>query len=392
MGATGESVRRLTEGGYNPAWSPDGERSRTAPRCLQAVLAVRAWHARSGVGREARIGEKRRLTADDRDAVQPSWSPHGQRIAFWGLRPGGQRDLWTVASSGDAASLVGVTNDPDLDWNPVWSPDGGFLYLLERPRRHRRPVAHPDRRGSGKPLGPPEACRPRFPFVAYMSFTRDGPPAAAVGAFETDAIVRGRLRSGAAATARASRARSSRARSASSTPRRPPTAAPSRSLRGASARTSTRSSVGRRLRQLTNDAFKDRGPSLPFPTASACCSTPRAPGSTRSWSMRLDGSGATQLTRTANDEVVNPDLSRDGSKLLRSLSRSTGSAWLRSTARCRLRPRLSRSCRRKRLSPIPSGRATGPASPGCCSRPSGRRTLGVYSLESKSYRAIDRGR
>ena len=25
MGATGESVRRLTDFGYNPAWSPDGK-------------------------------------------------------------------------------------------------------------------------------------------------------------------------------------------------------------------------------------------------------------------------------------------------------------------------------------------------------------------------------
>jgi eukaryotic-like serine/threonine-protein kinase len=66
------------------------------------------------------------------DAVQPSWSPHGHRIAFWGIRgDGAQRDLWTInpdAADPDA-SAVGVTNDAAIDWNPFWSADGAWLYF-----------------------------------------------------------------------------------------------------------------------------------------------------------------------------------------------------------------------------------------------------------------------
>jgi hypothetical protein len=30
------------------------------------------------------------------DAVQPSWSPHGQRIAYWGIYNGSNREIFTV--------------------------------------------------------------------------------------------------------------------------------------------------------------------------------------------------------------------------------------------------------------------------------------------------------
>ena len=62
------------------------------------------------------------------DAMQPNWSPHGYRIAYWGVTRGGQRDIWTVAAAGGAP--VKVTDDLALDWNPVWSPNGEELYFL----------------------------------------------------------------------------------------------------------------------------------------------------------------------------------------------------------------------------------------------------------------------
>jgi Tol biopolymer transport system component len=58
--------------------------------------------------------------------VQPSWSPSGQRIVDWS-NTGGQRDIYTVATAG--GSRVAVTRDPALDWSPVWSTDGRFIYF-----------------------------------------------------------------------------------------------------------------------------------------------------------------------------------------------------------------------------------------------------------------------
>ncbi len=65
------------------------------------------------------------------DAVQPEWSPHGHRIAYWAVnspdRNKSQRDIWTIPATGGPA--VSVTNDAAVDWNPVWAPDGGSLYF-----------------------------------------------------------------------------------------------------------------------------------------------------------------------------------------------------------------------------------------------------------------------
>ena len=57
-------------------------------------------------------GKRRVITAGD--AVQPNCSPNGHRVAYWGMRQGGQRDIWTVATKG--GDPVEVTNDPVSDW------------------------------------------------------------------------------------------------------------------------------------------------------------------------------------------------------------------------------------------------------------------------------------
>ena len=107
MGSTGESVKRLTDFGYDPAWSPDGKQivfsdrdgqdpySRQVPAYLWLVPAAG--------------GEIRQLTRAG-DAVQPRWSPNGRRIAFWGLKPGsGQRDIWTIPAdaTGEPEAVAG---------------------------------------------------------------------------------------------------------------------------------------------------------------------------------------------------------------------------------------------------------------------------------------------
>ena len=127
MGATGESVKRLTSSGSNPAWSPDGK------NIVYSSENVTVNNRNSTRGQlwivNASNGEKRQIKTID--AVQPSWSPHGQRIAFWGIEHdgvlGGQRDIWTIRT--DGTGLTAVTADTATDISPVWSPDGKFLYF-----------------------------------------------------------------------------------------------------------------------------------------------------------------------------------------------------------------------------------------------------------------------
>jgi Tol biopolymer transport system component len=121
-GATGESVRRLTDIGFDPAWSPDGN------QIAFTTEEIRDPASRQGDSTlhvvDAGGGSPRKMV--DGDAVQASWSPSGRHIVYWS-NTGGQRDIYTVAAAG--GTRVAVTQDPALDWSPVWSPDGRFIYF-----------------------------------------------------------------------------------------------------------------------------------------------------------------------------------------------------------------------------------------------------------------------
>src|SRR5688500_10205994 len=95
MGATGESVRRVTAAGYDPAWSPDGK---TLAYATEPVVDPYARNIKSELWlADVATGKTTRLL--EGDAVQAVWSPNGKRRAYWANR-GGQRDIWTVAAGG----------------------------------------------------------------------------------------------------------------------------------------------------------------------------------------------------------------------------------------------------------------------------------------------------
>jgi Tol biopolymer transport system component len=113
------------------------------------------------------------------DAVQPSWSPNGHRIAFWGLAPGtARRDIYTIpadgSDTGGERASIAVTEDEELDWNPVWSPDGRYIYYSSdrggSMNLWRIPVDERD----GTAEGPPEPVRAPSTFASHVGFSRDG--------------------------------------------------------------------------------------------------------------------------------------------------------------------------------------------------------------------------
>ena len=170
MGATGESVRRLTDRGNHPSWSPDGKELAAS---TVGFADPESLNSRRG---ELMIVEvatgKTRLIAEAQDVHQPSWSPHGYRIAYWG-RPGeaAQRDLWTVTPSGGAS--VSVTNDAPTDWNPVWSPDGrALLFSSNRGGSMNLWRVRVDET-SGTVVGQPEQVTTPSPNSRYLSVSRD---------------------------------------------------------------------------------------------------------------------------------------------------------------------------------------------------------------------------
>ena len=172
MGRTGESPRRLTEGGFNPAWSPDGndvlyatENVVDNPFARNSISEL--WAVKVATGEKTRLSEG--------DAVQPRWSPHGHRIAYWanpdslGRR---QRDIYTIPAAG--GEVVAVTSDAALDWNPVWSPDGMYLYFSSNRGGTLNLWRVPIDEQSGRTLGQPEAITTPSPYVAHLSFSADG--------------------------------------------------------------------------------------------------------------------------------------------------------------------------------------------------------------------------
>ncbi|MFI1222082.1 MULTISPECIES: hypothetical protein [unclassified Streptomyces] len=70
-------------------------------------------------------GAVRRLTTD-RDAARPELSPNGRTVVFDSAEPGPggtvQRDLWSVGV--DGSDLRRLTDTPDNEESPTWSPDG----------------------------------------------------------------------------------------------------------------------------------------------------------------------------------------------------------------------------------------------------------------------------
>jgi Tol biopolymer transport system component len=130
MGATGESRRRVADFGFDPAWSPDGKELAVVTERLEEPTSRNSlselWAVRVDTG------ERRRLT--ELDAMGPTWSPDGRRVAFWGLRGTTfQRDLWSVAADGsESAPAVAesIVDDPALDWAPLYSRDGRWLYFV----------------------------------------------------------------------------------------------------------------------------------------------------------------------------------------------------------------------------------------------------------------------
>jgi Tol biopolymer transport system component len=100
MEATGESVRRLTDFGFHPSWSPDGQEIVLGIENIVNPLAgsteAPAWAVTVATGNKRQLGNG--------DAAQPTWSPHNRRIAFWthngAAQQPAQRDVWTMRTDG----------------------------------------------------------------------------------------------------------------------------------------------------------------------------------------------------------------------------------------------------------------------------------------------------
>ncbi|MDQ6801978.1 MAG: protein kinase [Acidobacteriota bacterium] len=315
MGVSGEAVRRLTEFGFNPAWSPDGTEIVFSNEGFENPYS-RAGLANLWIVNVGR-GDVRQLTKAD--SIQPSWSPHGHRIAFWGLvGNSGRRDIWTIAPRGSnpEKTIRSVTSDAAVDCNPVWSPDGKYLYFESDRGGTLNLWRVPIDEKSGETRGQPE------PFTV---------PAASVRAFTIAEASDTRIAySNMSATVSIERCDFDAVRGTISnrTPIFSGSLMPSEvqvspdgkqiafNTIGQSEGIFIVNSDGTDLRKITNDSARNRGPSWSSDGQTIFFYSNRG-GKYDIWSMRPDGSGLRQITRTppSIEWAQYPRQSPDGSRL-----------------------------------------------------------------------------
>jgi serine/threonine protein kinase/Tol biopolymer transport system component len=315
MGATGESVRRLTDFGHDPAWSPDGSEIVVAAEGVTKpglrLSTSRLWRVRTADGAV--------IPLKTGDAVQPSWSPDGRRIAYWGSETG-RRVIRTVKA--DGSDPVEVIGDGQLNWNPVWAPDGKHLYFLSDRGGSQNVWRIRIDESSGRAAGGPEAVGVPAKSVSSLSVARDGrrilyatdesrSNVESIGFDPAAGEILGSLQPVTSG--------SWSIRSADVSPDGQwiafDTLAPEEDL-------FVIGSNGRGLRRLTRDEHKDRIPRW-SPDGSSILFYSNRGGNYEAWQIRADGSGLVRLTQLGR-AVYNPLWSPDGRRLAFNLDYAEG--------------------------------------------------------------------
>jgi serine/threonine protein kinase len=310
MEATGENPRRLSEVGHHPSWSPDGKQivvgeewvgvhsnKSTSPSALWII--------------EVATGAKRLLT--EGDAAQPSWSPGGGRIAYWYWSTDGRGDIATIPAAG--GSPVRITSEDSTDWNPVWSPDGKYIYFSS------------DRGGSmnlwriavdektGEVSGAPEAVPTPSRYALSMSFSRDGKSLVYVR-YESMANIQSMPFDASSGKVSGEPAWVTRGFTGVSHPQLSPDGERyvARWPRLTQEDIAIFNKDGSNWRALTDDKFQDRRPRW-FPDGQRVAFSSDRSGINQIWSINADGTGLRQLTFADGNGASTPVLSPDGKGL-----------------------------------------------------------------------------
>ncbi len=169
MGRTGEAVRRVTRTGFRPTWSLDGTQ-----------LAFSSENVEMQPGNSESIGElwvvnadgsqPRKLPVDE--AILPSWSPHGKRIAYThrqGVKA--EAGLWTIAP--DDRAPVALLTDGSRNWSATWSPDGRYVYYSSNRGGSMNLWRIAVDESSGRARGEPEPVTTPATFLAHPTVAGD---------------------------------------------------------------------------------------------------------------------------------------------------------------------------------------------------------------------------
>ena len=305
MGAMGDAPRRVTTFGYHPAWSPNGKELVFASSPTEAPevrYPSELWVA------DVASGSTRKL----RDSgYHPSWSPDGRWIAYWDGRATGRRDMFLIPPTG--GKPVQITNDLYLNWNPVWSPVGDYLYFASNRGGSMNLWRLRIDSAAGRPAGPPEPLTTPSPYIGYISISADGSRIAYISQVRTYNLYRIPF---------------DPSKGSATGPPRPvtqglmqaayPDVSPDGNWLAFTSWEKDEDIIvmrtdGTALRRITNDAFLDRGARWSQDGSRITFQSNRS-GISEVWSVSADGGGMRQLTSAGG--VSCPVLSPDGSRLV----------------------------------------------------------------------------
>ncbi len=311
MEETGENVRLISDLGFHPAWSPDAKKIVVSDKAA-AIHTVHSIPNSSLWTIDVADGKKQKLETKG-DAIMPSWSPNGDRIAFWFVADGKLPEIATVPAAG--GEPVVVASDDGSDWNPVWSPDGKHLYFAS------------DRSGSmnlwrvaidektGTQLGEPESVPTPSKYCRHITFSRDG---------KTLAYVRYESQSNVKSIAFDPKTLKTSGEASWITRGDRELGNPQLSPNGEHfvARNPTRTQEdlvifdknGENWRNLTNDKFRERVPRWSPDGKQVAFYSDRS-GKYQIWTINSDGTNPEQITFTDKTGATSPVFSPDGLRL-----------------------------------------------------------------------------
>ncbi len=308
MRLDGSGVQRVSEAGFNPSWAPDGK------RLVFAEESISRPEDRSGRVSQLWIadlsGNKRLLSKDD--GVQPQWSPNGRFIAYWAIDLDGDRDLYTIPVDGGTPNRL--TRDPYVDWNPVWSPDGAWIYFCSTRGGSMQIWRIPMKESTGEARGAPQLVRTPGAYPAHLAFSRDGRRLVYSQMLNTGRLATVRFEPDRGAALSEPKNILSSAKGAA----RPALSPDGKWLAFNSTEDEEHLFVvgadGAGLRQITSGQHRNRGPRW-SPDGKRIAYFSRRTGDWEIWSITADGGDPRQITALGGQNVAWPVWSADGKRL-----------------------------------------------------------------------------
>ena len=311
MEETGENVRRISDIGFHPSWTADGKRLVVSDKAA-AIHTVHTVANSSLWMIDVKTGEKQKLETGG-DAIMPNCSPNGERIAFWYVADGKLPNIATVPANG--GEPVPVAESEASDWNPVWSPDGKYLYFSSDRSGSMNlwRVALDEKTGAQK--GAPESITMPSKYLRHITISRDG---------KTIAYVRYESQSNTQTIAFDAKSLKTTGEAAYVTRGDREISNPMLSPDGEFfvARNPTRTQEdlvmfdkkGENWRNLTDDRFRERLPRW-SPDGKRIAFASDRTGKPQIWTIQPDGSNTAQITFSEKSAAVAPVFSPDGTRL-----------------------------------------------------------------------------